>query len=386
MELPRRPYAAAGVATAAASLIAVTPVAHSSLASLAPAVQLLAGEEEIVLDLVRHGSNGPPSYLSTIGSFLPGYSLNATGEEQAQAVAQVLAPGTPYAGIYAGDNIRMPETAAPLADLLDMKVQLLPGLDEIPGGIYNGLQASSPGGILYELTLAAWAFGLDFVPMPGSYDINGVAFDENFTGAVQTIYDNTVSTDAPPKDVLFSGEAAISTWVLMNAKNPDLSIFLPMFLEDLVSGKAFLPNTGIVVVQGDPEAGWTIVSWNGQSIPAPGLPTELVVDVRDLITAPQFAAYNIFEAALSGDPTTILNAIQTGASDIGTALVQFPVSVISDLLGAVSGGTQNLAGDITGLLQADVGAATAATLLDPAGISSLLGTFAADLPAMLGLF
>jgi len=356
-----RPYIAAGTAgfvTAATGLIAVAPLAPTPGEPQERAVQLVAGEEEITLDLVRHGSDGPPAYLSTIGSYLPGYSLNATGEEEADAVAKVLAPEAPFAGIYAGDNIRMPETAAPLSQLVDQPVQLLHGLDEIAGGIYNGDQATSLGGILYEVTLAAWAFGLLDVPMPGSYDLNGMEFDDNFTGALQTIYDNTVSAGGPTTDVAFSGEAAISTWTLMNAKNPDLSIFLPMFIHDLESGGSILPNTGVVVLEGSPTEGWTIVSWNGESIPAPGLLTELVVDARSLIEAPQLALYNIQEAILGGDTATIETAIQTGISQVATATEQFPVAVFDDIVNALGGGSPtagadlatNSLGDLSGLV------------------------------------
>jgi hypothetical protein len=378
MELTRHPYVTAGVATAATGLIAVTPVVPPPLELCERAVELLTGEEEITLDLVRHAQpSGSAAYLSKVGSFLPGNPLSETGQEQAQALGTALAQQGPYAGIYAGDNIRMPETAAPLADQLDMHVQLLPGLDEIAGGIYNADPLLSPGGILYNLTLIAWVFGLDFVPMPGAY-VNGVAFDESFSGAVQTIYDNTISADGSVKDVAVSGEAALVTWALMNAENPDLSFFAPHFLNAVIGGdvEAFLPTTGIVVLQGDPEDGWTIVSWNGQPVPQdPGLLTQLVVDVRDLISAPQIAAYNIYEAVLGSDPTTITNAIQNGVDQVGAAIVQFPLSVINDIFNAVgTAGSQNVAADLAGLLAGD---------FDPASISSLLDTLAADLPAVL---
>jgi hypothetical protein len=104
------------------------------------------------------------------------------------------------------------------------------------------------------------------------------------------------------------------------------------------AGKDFLPEAGSVVVRGDPDDGWTLVSFDGQPFPQdPGLLTELFVDVRDLITAPQRAAYDIFEAVLGGDPTTIEDAFQTGLQNVGAAVVQFPESVINDLTGALSG-------------------------------------------------
>jgi flagellar motor switch protein FliM len=96
---------------------------------------------------------------------------------------------------------------------------------------------------------------------------------------------------------------------------------------------------GQVVLKGEP-GDWTLVSFNGQPIPEdPGLLTDLIVDVRSLITAPQIATYNILEALLGGDPTTIENAIQTGLSEVGSAIVQFPQSVINDIIDALGDGT-----------------------------------------------
>jgi hypothetical protein len=317
-------------------VIVVTPVAARLPAVSVADVLLTAGDEEqITLDLVRHANVTGPQH--TVGSYLPGYPLSETGQEQAQTLADQLAPQGPYAGIYAGENIRMPETVQPLADQLGMDVQILPGLNEIPGGIYNYDPIASPGGILYLGTLAAWILGLESVPMPGSSDINGVAFEESFSNAVQTIYDNTVSGDGPTIDVAASGAAAISAWALMNVDNPDLSTLIPLVLGQVSAGKDFLPETGTVVLRGDPDDGWTLVSFNGQPFPQdPGLLTELFVDVRDLITAPQRAAYDIFEAVLGGDPATIEDAFQTGLQNVGAAVVQFPESVINDLIEAVS--------------------------------------------------
>jgi hypothetical protein len=110
-------------------------------------------------------------------------------------------------------------------------------------------------------------------------------------------------------------------------------------------------GAGTVVVQGDPQDGWTLVSWNGITVPPASLPTELFVDVRDLIMAPQFAAHNVWEALLTGDPTTIVNSIRDGVHEIGTATVQFPLAVTQDLVDAV-GGTSlgGLPTDLTNLL------------------------------------
>jgi hypothetical protein len=55
-----------------------------------------------------------------------------------------------------------------------------------------------------------------------------------------------------------------------------------------------------------------------------------------LITAPQFAGYDIWEAILGGNSTTIDAAIQAGVSQIDTALAQFPVAVFDDIASAFS--------------------------------------------------
>ena len=58
---------------------------------------------------------------------------------------------------------------------------------------------------------------------------------------------------------------------------------------------------------------------------------------RDLITAPQFATYNIYEALLTGNSATIESAIQAAVSQIDTALAQFPVEVFDDIVSAFGG-------------------------------------------------
>ncbi len=125
------------------------------------------------------------------------------------------------------------------------------------------------GGALYLLAPVLWTLGLDFVPQLGStVDPNGIAFDESFSGAVQSIYDGSVGTDAGTvTDAVFSHEAAIAIWTLMNVNNPDFSLVLQEFLN---TGE-LLPYTGQVVVDGSP-GDWSLVSWDGTPVPQdPGL-------------------------------------------------------------------------------------------------------------------
>jgi Histidine phosphatase superfamily (branch 1) len=235
--------------------------------------------------------------------------------------------------------IRSQETAAPLAEALHLAIHVLSGLNEIDAGIFEGIPVNVGdlplGGALYLLAPLAWTLGLDFVPQLGStVDPNGIAFDESFSGAVQSIYDGSVGTEAGNvTDAVFSHEGVIAIWTLMNVNNPDF----PVVLQEFLNTGELLPYTGQVVVDGSP-GDWTLVSWDGTAVPQdPGLPTELFVDFRDLVTAPQFAGYDIYEALLTGNSATIESAVQTGISQIDTALTQFPAAVIEDIVSAFGG-------------------------------------------------
>jgi hypothetical protein len=294
-----------------------------------------ADDGSIVLDFVRHGESGDMTVVNTL---VPGPDLTDTGEQQADDLVKVLS-GNGIDEIYASAMIRSQETATPLAEALNLPIQVLPGLNEIDAGIFEGIPVNVGdlplGGALYLLAPLAWTLGLDFVPQLGStVDPNGIAFDESFSGAVQSIYDGSVGSDAGNiTDAVFSHEGAIAIWTLMNVNNPDFSLVLQEFLN---TGE-LLPYTGQVVVDGSP-GDWTLVSWDGTAVPQdPGLPTELFVDSRDLITAPQFAGYDIYDALLTGNSATIDTAIQAGVSQIDTALTQFPVAVFDDIVSAFGG-------------------------------------------------
>jgi hypothetical protein len=259
--------------------------------------------------------------------------------DQAQAVANAIQTeyGNSIAGIFASEEIRSQETAAQLVDALDnsnLTTQILPGLNEIPAGLFDGDPTNSLEGILYLLGPLSWAFGLDLVPDLGDPSVNGVTFDEGFSNAVQTIYVGTAGSGADtPTDVATSSEGAIAVWTLMNVDNPDFSVLL----QDIAKTGGFLSNAGQVVVEGSP-GDWTLVSYDGTVVPAnPGLPTELFVDLRNLVEAPQFAGYDIYEALLTGNSATIDAAVQTGLTQVDTALAQFPVAVFDNIVTALGG-------------------------------------------------
>lgn len=299
-----------------------------------------ADEESIILDLVRHGES-VDNAAGIIDTEPPGTPLDAAGESQANTVATSIISeyGTNIAGVYDSQELRTQETAQPL--LTDLTTLLghnvsapeLAGLNEIPAGMFEGAPTNSLEGILYFLGPVSWVLGDVLVPELGDPSLNGVVFDQDVSGAVQTIYDNTVGGTGSLNDVAFSSEGAIAVWTLMNVNNPDFSALLTTY-ED--TGQ-FLPNTGQVVVEGSP-GDWTLVSYDGIPAPQdPGLPTELFVDFRNLIEAPQFAGYDIYEALLGGNSATIDAALQAGITQVDTAISQFPVEVFDDIVSALGG-------------------------------------------------
>ncbi|HEX4391031.1 MAG TPA: phosphoglycerate mutase family protein [Mycobacterium sp.] len=312
----------------------------TALMAIGPALAW-ADDESIVLDFVRHGES-IDNNAGIIDTTPPGTALDATGEDQATDVATAIQHdfGTNIAGVFDSYELRTQETAQPLLDELStaaghtVDATTLSGLNEIPAGFFEGDQTTSLEGILYLLGPLSWAMGDVLVPDIGDPSVNGVTFDQGFGGAVQDIYDGTASATGTPTDVAFSSEGAIAVWTLMNVNNPDFSVLL----QEVETTGGFLPNTGQVVIEGQ-TGDWTLVSYDGTPVSAdPSLGTELFVDFRNLIEAPQFAGYDIYETLLTGNSATVDAALQTGLSQVDAALSQFPVEVFDQIVAAFGGG------------------------------------------------
>ena len=238
--------------------------------------------------------------MTAINTLVPGPELTETGQQQAQDLVNVLA-GNGIDEIYASTMIRSQETAAPLAEALNLPIQVLPGLNEIDAGIFEGLPVNVGdlplGGALYLLAPLAWTLGLDFVPQLGStIDPNGIAFDESFSGAVQSIYDGSVGTDASTID---------RRGVLTRRRDRDLDAdecrqprFLGRSSRSCSTPASCCPTRAKSWSTARPGIGPWSARTGRRCRRIPGLPTELFVDFRDLIEAPQFAGYDIYEALL----------------------------------------------------------------------------------------
>lgn len=199
--------------------------------------------ESITVTFVRHAeSEGNAS--GVIDTSVPGPSITAEGQEQAEQVADKLRDKD-FDGIYASSMVRTQQTAAPLASELGEQVDVLPGLQEIPAGWFEGTPEADAVST-YGLAPMQWLQGERDARIPGAID--GNQFNDEFTEAVQRIYES-----GDKNAVAFSHAAAIMTWTQMNVTNADL---------ELMRSNP-LPNVGQVVIKGNPVTGWTLVSWDG---------------------------------------------------------------------------------------------------------------------------
>ncbi|ORV39576.1 phosphoglycerate mutase [Mycolicibacter engbaekii] len=328
-----RPWTTAAVALIGAGAIAAGPVAMPVTSAVT--IDFLLAAQDITLDLVRHAQS-VDNAEHILGTLPPGAPLTELGEQQAQDVAPLISAEFPdgIAGIYASEFIRTQDTAQPLADLLNMEVQILGGLNEVNAGWYEGWELGTVTQVLYAFAPLMWAMGSFWVPQLGStIDPNGVAFNDRVTDAIESIYGNTVADPNNPTDsVAFAHAGTISIWTLMNVRNPDFGLVL----NELLDTRSPLDNVGQVVIEGNPTDGWTLVSWDGHEVSAtPDLFTALFVDWRDFTTAGQIATWHVIEALQGGDLAEIAAALQTGFDQVLDAFITFPQAVFESFADAL---------------------------------------------------
>ena len=90
------------------------------------------------LVLIRHGINDMVGQKKLAG-WLPGVHLNDEGRAQAEALSERLRD-VPISAIYCSPLERTQETAAPLARVKDLPVQIREGLGEVRYGDWTGKQ------------------------------------------------------------------------------------------------------------------------------------------------------------------------------------------------------------------------------------------------------
>lgn len=269
--------------------------------------------EVMRITFICHGES-TANAANVADSSVPGPVLTEKGQQQARDIVKVLGDNN-YDAIYASTMVRTQLTAAPMAEYLGLPIQVLPGLQEIEAGIYEGTPESDAVKGYLQAPLK-WLQGDLDARIPGS--INGREFDARMDGAIQTMYDNGDRNVAA-----FSHGGAIMFWVFLNAENAD-----PMWLMTNP-----LRNTGYVVVEGNPEDGWRVVNWNGTEIgPETPFRVEAFRQLRTLSRQLQQAADGVVQSFETRDPAAIATAINRGLADASFSVTKFNRAITAEIV------------------------------------------------------
>jgi len=196
------------------------------------------------LIMIRHGRTAS-NVDGLLDTAPPGAELDEAGLEQARVLADRLAAESLDA-VYASDLVRTRQTAQPLAERHGVEVAILEGLREIQAGD----QELSDVWDDYIAVLRGWAMGDTDARRPGGDTFH--EFFERFDAAVHHI-----ATAGHEVAALVSHGAALRTWTgqRVNGMTP----------RDAATRA--LGNTAVVVLEGSPADGWTLVEWD-DGVPA----------------------------------------------------------------------------------------------------------------------
>jgi broad specificity phosphatase PhoE len=201
--------------------------------------------------LIRHGQT-PGNVLGQLDTAHPGPGLTELGERQAEAMARSLA-NEPIGALYASTLLRTQITAAPLARLQGLEVEVLDGLHEIEAGALEKL-TDHEAHRRYMGTVFAWAAGDLDRRMPAGPD--GHEFFERYDAAITRIAERAGREGDTVAVAAVSHGAAIRTWAGRRAADTDHEF----------AARHVLSNTGIVALEGDPDAGWKLIHWDGSPV------------------------------------------------------------------------------------------------------------------------
>lgn len=190
--------------------------------------------------------------MGSLDTSLPGPGLTDLGRAQAGAIPNAL-DGERIDGIWTSLAVRTQETAAPLLAVRGMRPVVLPGAHEIQAGVLE--KRTDPASIgSYLEVLGTWAHGDLSAQMPGGE--TGGEVLERYDASVRSIAETGAQTG-----VLVSHGAVIRTWTCIRSSNLGMNF----------AHHNPLGNTGVVVVEGDPDSGWVTTSWMGRALGGPGV-------------------------------------------------------------------------------------------------------------------
>ena len=195
---------------------------------------------------MRHGQTHA-NVSGELDTAHPGLDLTDLGHAQAAAAAKALADEHLDA-IYVSSRVRTHQTAAPTAEDRGLTPTQLDGLEEIAAGDFE-MRSDHDAVAGYIGSVATWLEGDLTHRMPGAE--TGEEFLARYDAAVRTI--SAAGHDAA---LVVSHGAALRTWVNTRmTPHPDA----PPATQPL-------HNTALIVLEGDVESGWEMVSWQGHPV------------------------------------------------------------------------------------------------------------------------
>ncbi|MEQ4519135.1 histidine phosphatase family protein [Pseudarthrobacter sp. B907] len=200
--------------------------------------------------LIRHGQT-PGNVLGQLDTAHPGPGLTELGVRQAAALARTLV-NERIELLYASTLVRTQLTATPLASSRDLEIEVLAGLREIEAGALEKL-TDRESHLRYLGTVFAWAEGELDRRMPAGP--SGHDFFERYDDSIARIAAASTGADDATVAVVSHG-AAIRVWAGLRAAN----------VEPGFAARHVLANTGIVALEGDPDAGWRLIHWDDSPV------------------------------------------------------------------------------------------------------------------------
>ena len=215
--------------------------------------------------LVRHGRT-IANIMGALDTAFPGNSLDATGLTQAASLPNRLDTDqlAESSSLWTSPIARARQTIAPLEGATGLTADIDSGLREVLAGDLE-MCTDARSVACYTDTTRAWMIGRTAARLPGSPEDGADTF-ARFDAAVARIARATAAdVGADGTALLVAHGTVLRLWTALAAAPGGGAD--PAWIADHP-----MRNTGISVVEGDPECGWSLVDWNEGEWSAPTAP------------------------------------------------------------------------------------------------------------------
>lgn|SRR5690606_1761792 len=208
--------------------------------------------------LIRHGQT-PSNVVGALDTARPGAGLTALGQVQAAALPQVLGDEQ-IESVYASVLTRTQLTGRPLAVNRGLDIRVREGLEEISAGDY---EMRTDGDAVQEYIEAGWRWANGDLGHAIAGGESGYDFFRRYDAAIDEI------AEAHSTAAVVSHGAAIRVWASCRAVN----------VASETAVQRGLRNTGMCLLEGDPDSGWVLQRWHEEPLGGVDLEDQLAHDV-----------------------------------------------------------------------------------------------------------